>query len=199
MRWMRRPSTSASITIGISCSLLSPSVEKEISWSVEKLWVVFCLVIHCRGWTMKIVVAFSLLGASPFFAAFACSPRFPPCFISLTRYDSCPDLTASSICLLRWMHSYEAILPPVRLVLIFEIGPFVKVWSVTGFMMLPCWRAFFFDWLVAATSPLRKSVVTLIISSTDFDMLSFNFFIRSGLVIPCMNPDIFMHSGAPLT
>nr|GEX28218.1 reverse transcriptase domain-containing protein [Tanacetum cinerariifolium] len=37
------------------------------------------------GWTMKIAVAFSLLGASPFFAAFACSPLFPLCFISLTR------------------------------------------------------------------------------------------------------------------
>ncbi|GKF30288.1 hypothetical protein Tco_0100086, partial [Tanacetum coccineum] len=71
MRWMRWPSTSASITIGVSRPLLSPSVEKEIYWSVEKLWVVFCLVIRCQGWTMKIVVAFSLLGASPFFTAFA--------------------------------------------------------------------------------------------------------------------------------
>ncbi|GJT33616.1 hypothetical protein Tco_0924035 [Tanacetum coccineum] len=58
---------------------------------------------------------------------------------------------------------------------------------------------FFFDWLAAATSPLRKAVVTLIISSTDFGMLSFCFLIKSGLVIPCMNPDILMHFGAPLT
>ncbi|GKB49535.1 hypothetical protein Tco_0900288 [Tanacetum coccineum] len=105
MRWMRWPSTSASITIGVSCPLLSPSVGKEISLSVEKLWVVFCRVIRCQGWTMKNVMTLSLLGASLFFAVLACSPHFPPCFISLIRCDSWPDLTASSICLLRWMHS----------------------------------------------------------------------------------------------
>ncbi|GKB14246.1 hypothetical protein Tco_0848169 [Tanacetum coccineum] len=58
---------------------------------------------------------------------------------------------------------------------------------------------FYFAWLAAATPPIRKVVVTLIISSTDIGMLSFNFLIQSGLVILCMNPDILMHSGAPLT
>ncbi|GJR41894.1 hypothetical protein Tco_1309997 [Tanacetum coccineum] len=96
-QWMRWPSTSASITIVVSCLLLSPSDEKEISWSVEKLWAVFCLVICCQGWTMKIDVAFSLLGASPFFAAFACSPRFPPCFISLTRFSAGPVIGGGAL------------------------------------------------------------------------------------------------------
>ncbi|GKD96204.1 hypothetical protein Tco_1380101 [Tanacetum coccineum] len=95
---------------------------------------------------MKIVVAFSLLGASPFLAAFACSPCLPPCFISLTKCDNYPDLTASSICLLRWIHSSvlislgvfvrgETVLPPTRLMLALEIEPFVEVGSVAGFMI----------------------------------------------------------------
>nr|GEW99231.1 hypothetical protein [Tanacetum cinerariifolium] len=58
---------------------------------------------------------------------------------------------------------------------------------------------FFRTWLEAATSPLRNAVVTLIISSTDFRMLSCRRLISSGFVIPCMNPNILMHSGAPLT
>ncbi|GKD31100.1 hypothetical protein Tco_1241878, partial [Tanacetum coccineum] len=47
--------------------------------------------------------------------------------------------------------------------------------------------------------PRRKAIVTLIISSTDLGMLSFSLLIKSGLVMPCMNPDIRMHSGASLT
>nr|GEY06102.1 hypothetical protein [Tanacetum cinerariifolium] len=43
------------------------------------------------------------------------------------------------------------------------------------------------------------TVVTLIISSTDFGILSCRRLISSGLVIPCINPDIFMHSEAPFT
>ncbi|GJV79425.1 hypothetical protein Tco_1515295 [Tanacetum coccineum] len=111
MRWMRWPSTSTSITIGVSCPLLSSSAGKEISLSVEKLWVVFCRVIRCQGWTMKIAVAYS--------------PRFPPCFISLIRCDNWPDLTASSICLLRWMHSSVLCpLSPWNLFLfLFSAGP----------------------------------------------------------------------------
>nr|GEZ36127.1 reverse transcriptase domain-containing protein [Tanacetum cinerariifolium] len=58
---------------------------------------------------------------------------------------------------------------------------------------------FFLDWLATATSHLRNVVVTLIISSTDFGMLSFNHLIKSGLVMPCMNPDTLMHFEAPLT
>ncbi|GKA22781.1 hypothetical protein Tco_0708743 [Tanacetum coccineum] len=47
--------------------------------------------------------------------------------------------------------------------------------------------------------PLRNVVVTLIISSTDFGILSCRRLINSGMVIPCINPEIFMHSGAPFT
>nr|GEV64681.1 hypothetical protein [Tanacetum cinerariifolium] len=39
----------------------------------------------------------------------------------------------------------------------------------------------------------------LIISSSNFEMLSCRCLISSGLVIPCMNPEILMHFGAPLT
>nr|GEW65652.1 hypothetical protein [Tanacetum cinerariifolium] len=39
----------------------------------------------------------------------------------------------------------------------------------------------------------------LIISSTDFGILSLIRLIKSALVMPHMNPDILMHSGAPLT
>ncbi|GJX13810.1 hypothetical protein Tco_0205568 [Tanacetum coccineum] len=55
------------------------------------------------------------------------------------------------------------------------------------------------DLLATATSPQRKAVVILIISSVDLGMLSFNLLIKSGLVTPCINPEILMHSGAPLT
>ncbi|GJU20529.1 hypothetical protein Tco_1153871 [Tanacetum coccineum] len=49
----------------------------------------------------------------------------------------------------------------------------------------------------AATSPRRNAVVTLIISSSDFGMLSCRRLMSLGLVIPCMNPKILMHSGGP--
>ncbi|GKF63320.1 hypothetical protein Tco_0186768, partial [Tanacetum coccineum] len=42
IRW---PSTSASITIGVSCPLLCPRVEKEISWSAKKLWVLLLALV----------------------------------------------------------------------------------------------------------------------------------------------------------
>nr|GEU81173.1 hypothetical protein [Tanacetum cinerariifolium] len=142
MRWIRCPSTSALITIGFSCTPSPLRGGKEISRPAEKLWVTFCLVIHCQGWIMKIVVAFSLLGASPFLAAFACSPRLPHCFISLTKCDSCHDLTASFIFLLRWIHSCETVLLPTRLVLALEIESLVEVGPVAGFMVSPCDEVF---------------------------------------------------------
>nr|GEZ14426.1 hypothetical protein [Tanacetum cinerariifolium] len=55
------------------------------------------------------------------------------------------------------------------------------------------------DWFATTTSPMRKAVVTLIISSTDFRMLSFSRLIKSALVMACMNSDTLMHSGTPLT
>ncbi|GJX81216.1 hypothetical protein Tco_0329365 [Tanacetum coccineum] len=127
----------ASITFGVSCLMLSPRVEKEISWSAEKFWVVFCLVIRYQ---MDVLV----------------------CVVTLIPVK----------------------LAELVLVLVF-CGPGHG------------WRCL--ELHAAATFPLRKAVVTLIISSTDFGMLLFSFLIRSGLVIPCMNPYILMHSGAPLT
>ncbi|GJZ30989.1 hypothetical protein Tco_0576036 [Tanacetum coccineum] len=109
---------------------------------------------------MKIVVAFSLLRASPFFADFACSPHFPPCFISLTKCDSCPDLTSA--------------------------------------VFYPCqslrWSALDVLWPFS----LRETTELVFCSDllSKLGMLSFNFLIKSGLVIPCMNPDILMHSDA---
>ncbi|GJY29063.1 putative reverse transcriptase domain-containing protein [Tanacetum coccineum] len=58
---------------------------------------------------------------------------------------------------------------------------------------------FILDWFATTTSSLRNSMVTLIISSTNFRMLSFSRLIRSGLVMPCINPDTSMHFGTPLT
>nr|GEV74476.1 pentatricopeptide repeat-containing protein At4g04790, mitochondrial-like [Tanacetum cinerariifolium] len=57
----------------------------------------------------------------------------------------------------------------------------------------------FRSWLPAATSPLRKDVVILNISSTDFGILLCRRLITSGFIIPCMNPEILMIYGAPFT
>nr|GEU60944.1 ribonuclease H-like domain-containing protein [Tanacetum cinerariifolium] len=65
--------------------------------------------------------------------------------------------------------------------------------------MLPHRRNFFLDWLETATSPLRKAVITLIISSMVLGMLSFNLLIRSGLVMLCIKPKMRMHLRGPLT
>ncbi|GKA21574.1 hypothetical protein Tco_0701563, partial [Tanacetum coccineum] len=51
----------------------------------------------------------------------------------------------------------------------------------------------------AKTSPEMVLVVILIISSTDFEILSCKRLINSGFVIPCMNPEIHMTSGSPFT
>nr|GEU93766.1 hypothetical protein [Tanacetum cinerariifolium] len=53
--------------------------------------------------------------------------------------------------------------------------------------------------LLAATSPMRKDAVTLIISSTVFGILSWRRLMSLGFVIPCTNLEILMHYGAPLT
>nr|GEY54589.1 F-box domain, leucine-rich repeat domain, L domain-like protein [Tanacetum cinerariifolium] len=53
------------------------------------------------------------------------------------------------------------------------------------------------DW--RPLSPLRNAVVTLIISSIDLGILSCSRLIISGFLISCINPEIFMHSGASLT
>ncbi|GKB24439.1 putative reverse transcriptase domain-containing protein [Tanacetum coccineum] len=58
---------------------------------------------------------------------------------------------------------------------------------------------FILDWFATTTSSLRNAMVTLIISSTNFRMLSFSHLIRSELVMPCINPDTPMHFGAPFT
>nr|GEW79598.1 hypothetical protein [Tanacetum cinerariifolium] len=67
----------------------------------------------------------------------------------------------------------------------------------------------FFDWscgfqdmwpfflLAAVASPRMKAVVAIIISSIVLGTCSFKRFVNSGLFIPCMNPKIHMHSGAP--
>ncbi|GJT14010.1 hypothetical protein Tco_0861052 [Tanacetum coccineum] len=48
-----------------------------------------------------------------------------------------------------------------------------------------------------ATSPCRKDVVILYISSTDLGILSYRRLINPGCVIPCINPEILMHSEHP--
>ena len=57
----------------------------------------------------------------------------------------------------------------------------------------------FFDRCVVVVSPQMKDAVIFHISSTVLGVLSFNLLINSGLVIPCMKPEIHMHSGAPFT
>ncbi|GKD68829.1 hypothetical protein Tco_1322919, partial [Tanacetum coccineum] len=49
----------------------------------------------------------------------------------------------------------------------------------------------------AATSPLRKDVVTLIISSTVFGILSWRRLMSSELLIPFMNPKILLPPPLP--
>ncbi|GJZ66317.1 hypothetical protein Tco_0623013 [Tanacetum coccineum] len=49
------------------------------------------------------------------------------------------------------------------------------------------------------SSNQEKDVATLYISSIDLGIFSYKRLINSGWVIPCMNPEIFMHSGAPST
>ncbi|GJW69497.1 hypothetical protein Tco_0126414 [Tanacetum coccineum] len=60
MRWMKWPSTSASITIGFSLLSLLARYGKDISWLVEKLCVTLCFIIRFNGCIMKIVASFSL-------------------------------------------------------------------------------------------------------------------------------------------
>ncbi|GJV86797.1 pectinesterase-like protein [Tanacetum coccineum] len=74
----------------------------------------------------------------------------------------------------------EPIKPPARLMSVFEIWPFDEAWFVSRFLSLHVGGPFYLDWFATATSPLRKAVVTLIISSTDFGMLSFRRLIKSG-------------------
>ncbi|GKD75333.1 hypothetical protein Tco_1333615 [Tanacetum coccineum] len=71
MRWMKWPSTSASITIGFSLLSLLARYGKDISWLVEKLCVTLCFIIRFNGCIMKIVASFSLFEVSTFFDAFA--------------------------------------------------------------------------------------------------------------------------------
>ncbi|GJW44138.1 hypothetical protein Tco_0072937 [Tanacetum coccineum] len=50
-----------------------------------------------------------------------------------------------------------------------------------------------------STSPCKKDVVILYISSIDLGILSYRRLINPGWVIPCINPEILMHSGDPST
>nr|GEW75103.1 hypothetical protein [Tanacetum cinerariifolium] len=74
-----------------------------------------------------------------------------------------------------------------------------RVAGLTGHALAPMKDLFLLDWLATTTSPLRKAMVALIMSSTDLGMLSFIRLLGLGLVIPCMNLDILRHFGAPFT
>ncbi|GJV30864.1 hypothetical protein Tco_1391264 [Tanacetum coccineum] len=81
-----------------------------------------------------------------------------------------------------------------------------KLWEILGVTIgggalnFPFSRAkISFGVLSAATSPCRKDVVILYISSIDLGILSYRRLINPGWVIPCINPEILMHSGAPST
>ncbi|GKD08245.1 hypothetical protein Tco_1187930 [Tanacetum coccineum] len=138
---------------------------------------------------------------------------------SLIKCDNCSDLNASSICFCPDMGggalnftvsiakiSFRVFIRGVNLsYLLPDLCWFLKcgLLSKLGLWLVSwCLYAdgdFFLDWFTTVTSPLRKVVVTLIISSTDLGMLSFSLLINSRLVMPCMNLDILMHSGASFT
>nr|GEZ28909.1 hypothetical protein [Tanacetum cinerariifolium] len=89
--------------------------------------------------------------------------------------------------------------PPILASII--IGPFVSSFSPKGGKEITdsgekVWVDALIRGSEAAISPPRNVVVTLIISSTDFGILSCQRLINSGLVIPCITPDIFILSGA---
>nr|GEW35193.1 putative reverse transcriptase, RNA-dependent DNA polymerase [Tanacetum cinerariifolium] len=132
--------------IWVSYPLSSPRVEKEISWSAKKLWVVFCLVILCQGVTAVKPDRFFYL--PPQMDALICVVIFIP--VKLVKlilvlvfcgsghgwrclelyYVHCQDLFW---CL---CERYEAILSLARLVLVFKVKPLVEIWSVTALMLV---------------------------------------------------------------
>ncbi|GKE60844.1 hypothetical protein Tco_1511211 [Tanacetum coccineum] len=117
-----------------------------------------------------------------------------------TRCQGCTINIAGAFSLRRWMHL--SILWPLSslnsqnlFLFQFSVEPDIG----GGALNFIDDGLFFLDSFATTTSPLRKAVVTLIILSIDFGMLSSSHLIKSGLVMPCMNLDTLMHFRAPLT
>nr|GFB43378.1 reverse transcriptase domain-containing protein [Tanacetum cinerariifolium] len=106
------------------------------------------------------------------------------------------------------LHAFICVVPFV----IMEVTEFVVIPFFTGITMggggwnlfasaanisfgvLDTWPFFL---LAAAASPRMKAVIAIIISFIVLGTRSFRRFVNSRLFIPCMNPEIRMHSGAP--
>ncbi|GJU87217.1 hypothetical protein Tco_1294763 [Tanacetum coccineum] len=92
----------------------------------------------------------------------------------------------------------KPILLPIRSLLVSEAS-FLEILLLITLLLFLWWKRFISLMIRGCHFPLRKDVVTLIISSTVFRILSWRHLMSSGFVIPCTNPEILMHSGAPLT
>ncbi|GJZ64627.1 hypothetical protein Tco_0621048 [Tanacetum coccineum] len=86
---------------------------------------------------------------------------------------------------------------PVEAVFIqdFKSGTSIDIHAMYGVTSNPSFNYYQFsvetDIGGSALNFTGKAVITLIISSTDFGILSFNRLIKSGLVMSCMNPEFW--------
>ncbi|GJR73241.1 hypothetical protein Tco_0085606 [Tanacetum coccineum] len=158
----------ASIIMGPFVPSSSPRGRNEISVSGDKLCVTLYLATLCQGWTIRIAKALSFPDASPFFAAFGWS--FPLlCFSSLITYNNFPALINSSI----FDIGGSALNLPLSKAKI-SFGDFVRSANLKCFLSCLVGSRYF---------PLKNVVVSLIISSTDFGMLSCRRFISLGVLL----------------